>query len=158
MTYRPHSVKVEGQVVPTVESARKRLTCHKQMSQVSASVPRTHFAAALGVRRALVLSKTRVLDVQPTLRSKQQPVPRCPRRQHAIHHLHTHCCVLSNFFRITYAHHIPGFVFGQEFQCVRNHLLCFFPRLSHTQSADGVTGEPQLYYSLCRFATQISVH
>src|SRR5215471_8132245 len=158
MTYSPHSVKVEGQVVDRVERTGQRLTCHKQMSQVGTRVPRTHFAAALRVGRALVPGKARVLDVQPTLRSKQQTVASSASGQHAVHHLHSHCCVLSDLFRIAYAHHISRPAFGQEFQRVSDHLLSFLPRLAHTQAPNSVTGEPHLYCSLCRFAPQISVH
>src|SRR5580765_7096262 len=116
MTYGPHGVKVERQIVHRIQNARQRLCRHVKMSQISARVTRTNPASASGIGRRLVLSETRILDVDSSLRRKEKAVARRARGQHAIHHVHAHGRVLYDLLRISHTHDVAWPVLWQYFQ------------------------------------------
>src|SRR5438132_9581061 len=113
MTHRPHSIKVEAQVVNGVQNLSQYFVRCIEMPKISSRVPGTHTAAALRIEWAFISSVAGLLDRNFSFRRKQQAVPRRPRRQDTIHHVDTKIGILDNLFRCTHAHKIAGILGGE---------------------------------------------
>src|SRR5439155_533361 len=78
MTHRPHSVKVEAQVVNRVQNLSQYFVRCIQMPKISSRVPGTNTAAAVRIEWASVSSVACLLDRNFSFRRKQQTMPRRP--------------------------------------------------------------------------------
>ena len=141
-----------------VQRPRERLASLHQMPQIRPRIPPAHHALARRIGRPLVLGIPLALDVHSPFAGKQQPMPRRPRRQHAVHHVHPQPRVLLNLVRIPHPHHVPRLVLGQQRQHLRNHLQRQLPRLAHAQPANRVPVEIHLHQLFRALPPQIPVH
>src|SRR5881398_1096278 len=108
MTHRPHSVKVEAQVVNRVQNLSQYFVRCIEMPKISSRVPGTNTAAAVRIEWASVSSVACLLDRHFSFRRKQQTMPRRPSGQNTIHHVDTKIGVFDNLFRCTHTHKIEG--------------------------------------------------
>src|SRR6266704_6931409 len=99
MTHRPHSVKVEAQVVNRVQNLSQYFVRCIEMPKISSRVPGTNTAAAVRIEWASVSSVACLLDRNFSYRRKQQAMPCRPSGQNTIHHVDTKIGVFNNLFR-----------------------------------------------------------
>ena len=71
MTHRPHGVKVEAEVVDSIEDLGQNLIGGIKMAQIGAGVAPANPAAAIGVQRPLIRGVSGLLDRNPALGRKQ---------------------------------------------------------------------------------------
>src|SRR5256712_7453360 len=112
MTHRPHSVKVEAQVVNRVQNLSQYFVRCIEMPKISSRVPGTNTAAAVRIEWASVSSVACLLDRNFSFRRKQQTMPRRPSGQNTIYHVDTKIGVFDNLFRCTHTHKIAGGLAG----------------------------------------------
>src|SRR5437867_5914704 len=144
MTHRPHSVKVEAQVVNRVQNLSQYFVRCIEMPKISSRVPGTHTAAALRIEWAFISSVAGLLDRNFSFRRKQQAVPRRPRRQDTIHHVDTKIGILDNLFRCTHAHKIARILGGEVLNGGFDNLTCKLARLTDTKPANCVSRKSDL--------------
>src|SRR5205814_1707981 len=148
MTHRPHSVKVEAQVVNRVENLSQYFVRCIEMPKISSRVPGTNTAAAVRIEWASVSSVACLLDRNFSFRRKQQTMPRRPSGQNTIHHVDTKIGVFDNLFRCTHTHKIAGGLGGEMLNGGFDNLTCKFARLTDTKPANCVSGKSDLDCSL----------
>src|SRR5438876_7424787 len=158
MTHRPHSVKVEAQVVNRVQNLSQYFVRCIEMPKISSRVPGTNTAAAVRIEWASVSSVACLLDRNFSFRRKQQTMPRRPSGQNTIHHVDTKIGVFDNLFRCTHTHKIAGGLGGEMLNGGFDNLTCKFARLTDTKPANCVSGKSDLDCSLGRFFSQPEVH
>src|SRR5437667_542862 len=158
MTHRPHSVKVEAQVVNRVQNLSQYFVRCIEMPKISSRVPGTNTAAAVRIEWASVSSVACLLDRNFSFRRKQQTMPRRPSGQNTIHHVDTKIGVFDNLFRCTHTHKIAGGLGGEMLTRGFVHRTGKFPRLTDTKPANCVSGKSDLDCSLGRFFSQPEVH
>src|SRR5438105_2240154 len=158
MTHRPHSVKVEAQVVNRVQNLSQYFVRCIQMPKISSRVPGTNTAAAVRIEWASVSSVACLLDRNFSFRRKQQTMPRRPSGQNTIHHVDTKIGVFDNLFRCTHTHKIAGGLGGEMLNGGFDNLTCKFARLTDTKPANCVSGKSDLDCSLGRFFSQHWIH
>src|SRR5437667_705437 len=158
MTHRPHSVKVEAQVVNRVQNLSHYFVRCIEMPKISSRVPGTNTAAAVRIEWASVSSVACLLDRNFSFRRKQQTMPRRPSGQNTIHHVDTKIGVFDNLFRCTHTHKIAGGLGGEMLNGGFDNLTCKFARLTDTKPANCVSGKSDLDCSLGRFFSQPEVH
>src|SRR5947208_3027439 len=158
MTHRPHSVKVEAQVVNRVQNLSQYFVRCIEMPKISSRVPGTNTAAAVRIEWASVSSVACLLDRNFSFRRKQQTMPRRPSGQNTIHHVDTKIGVFDNLFRCTHTHKIAGGLGGEMLNGGFDNLTCKFARLTDTKPANCVSGKSDLDCSLGRFFSQHWIH
>src|SRR5438552_11090799 len=158
MTHRPHSVKVEAQVVNGVQNLSQYFVRCIEMPKISSRVPGTHTAAALRIEWAFISSVAGLLDRNFSYRRKQQAMPCRPRGQDTIHHVDTEGGIFDDFFRCTHTNKIAGGLGGEMLNGGFDNLTCKFARLTDTKPANCVSGKSDLDCSLGRFFSQPEVH
>src|SRR5437870_6286510 len=158
MTHRPHSVKVEAQVVNRVQNLSQYFVRCIEMPKISSRVPGTNTAAAVRIEWASVSSVACLLDRNFSFRRKQQTMPRRPSGQDTIHHVDTKIGILDNLFRCTHAHKIAAALGGEMLNGGFDNLTCKFAWLTDTKSANCVSGNSDLDCLLGRFFSQPEVH
>src|SRR2546427_2101306 len=158
MTHRPHSVKVEAQVVNRVQNLSQYFVRCIQMPKISSRVPGTNTAAAVRIEWASVSSVACLLDRNFSFRRKQQTMPRRPSGQNTIHHVDTKIGVFDNLFRCTHTHKIAGGLGGEMLNGGFDNLTCKFAWLTDTKPANCVSGKSALDCLLGRFFSQPQVH
>jgi hypothetical protein len=62
MTHRPHGVKVEAEVVDSIEDLGQKLIGGIKMPQISPGVALANPAAAIGIKRPRIRGKSGLLD------------------------------------------------------------------------------------------------
>src|SRR5438309_1651764 len=158
MTHRPHSVKVEAQVVNRVQNLSQYFVRCIEMPKISSRIPGTNTAAAVRIEWASVSSVACLLDRNFSFRRKQQTMPCRPRGQDTIHHVDTEGGIFDDFFRCTHTHKIAGGLGGEMLNGGFDNLTCKFARLTDTKPANCVSGKSDLDCSLGRFFSQPEVH
>src|SRR5438445_12127577 len=158
MTHRPHSVKVEDQVVNRVQNLSQYFVRCIEMPKISSRVPGTNTAAAVRIEWAFISSVAGLLDRNFSYRRKQQAMPCRPRGQDTIHHVDTEGGIFDDFFRCTHTHKIAGGLGGEMLNGGFDNLTCKFARLTDTKPANCVSGKSDLDCSLGRFFSQHWIH
>src|SRR3989475_9173493 len=158
MTHRPHSVKVEAQVVNRVQNLSQYFVRCIEMPKISSRVPGTNTAAAVRIEWASVSSVACLLDRSFSFRRKQQTLPRRPSGQNTIHHVDTKIGVFDNLFRCTHTHKIAGGLGGGRLKGGLPTLTCKVAGVTATKAADCGSGESYLDCSLRRFFSQHWIH
>src|ERR1700683_550087 len=128
------------------------------MPQVGPRVALAHPAAAIGVERPRILGVARLLDRDFSLRSKQQPMPRSPRGQDAIHHIHAELGVLGDLLGRAHSHQIARLVSRKVLQRSLDHFASALPRFANAKPADRIAGKANLDRPLSRFLSQFQIH
>src|SRR6266550_1058041 len=158
MTHRPHSVKVEAQVVNRVQNLSQYFVRCIEMPKISSRVPGTNTAAAVRIEWASVSSVACLLDRNFSFRRKQQTMPRRPSGQNTTHHVDTEGGIFDDFFRCTDAHKIAGGLGGKMLNGGFHNLACKLARLTDTKPTNRVSRKSDLDCSLGRFFSQPEVH
>src|SRR5256884_2160690 len=144
MTHRPHSVKVEAQVVNRVQNLSQYFVRCIEMPKISSRVPGTNTAAAVRIEWASVSSVACLLDRNFSYRRKQQAMPCRPRGQDTIHHVDTEGGIFDDFFRCTHTHKIAGGLGGGMLNGGFDNLTGKLARLTDTKPANCVSRKSDL--------------
>src|SRR5438045_6329356 len=141
MTHRPHSVKVEAQVVNRVQNLSQYFVRCIEMPKISSRIPGTNTAAAVRIEWASVSSVACLLDRNFSFRRKQQTMPCRPRGQDTIHHVDTQGGIFDHFFRRTHPHKIAGGLVGERLNVGFKKLTCEFAWVIVASSLSLVSGK-----------------
>src|SRR5271167_3502254 len=128
------------------------------MPQVCPRVAPAYTAAAIGVERPRILSIASLLDRDLSLGSKQQPMPRRPRGQHAIHHVDAEAGVLHDLVGCANAHHVARLIGGKVLEGSFDHFAGALARLPGAESTDGIAGEADLDSAFGGFFSEVEIH
>src|SRR6516164_7043593 len=113
MTYGSHGVKVEAQVVESIEHLGQYLVRSIEMPQVSPGVAPANPAPAIGIGRIFVARILHLLDRHLSLGSEKQPMARRSGGQDTVHHVDSEIGVLHDLFRRAYPHQVARLLRGQ---------------------------------------------
>src|SRR5215472_12934839 len=114
------------------------------MPQICARVAPAHHAVARRIGRSLVFGVLPVLDIYPALAGEEKSMARRTRRQHAIHHIHTHAGVLLDLIGIADTHYVTRLALRKQRKDLADYLEREFARLADAEPADRVTVEVHL--------------
>src|SRR5579871_3490955 len=109
------------------------------MTQVRPAVVSARITGAIFIDRPRIFFVARVLDDYPPLRGEQVPVPRIPRRQHAVHHVYAPRYVVRQLLRHPHPHGVT-WTFAWQVRLGRlHHFETQWPQLAYREPSDGVT-------------------
>src|ERR1700727_1217726 len=158
MPYPPHSVKVETQVVDSVQDLGQHFVGCVKMTQIGARIALADAAATIWVERTAILGVAGLFDRHFALRSEQQAVARGAGGKDAIHHVDTQVGVFDDFLGSATGHEIARLVFGKVLKGGFDNLAREFAGLSNAETADRVAGESDFDGAEGGFAAECAVH
>src|ERR1700690_1921617 len=146
------------QIVHRIQNLRQQLIRRIKMTQISPRIPLTDKARASRIERPRVLRIASLLDRNPPLRRKQQPMPSRPRGQNAVHHIDAHARIKRNLLWSPPPHQVPRLVFRKVLERRFDNLPSKLPRLTNAKSANRISRKPNLHRPQSRLPPQFAIH